>query len=145
MVLSISIISILRTVTVFHVRWYVQRGVAVEKTHGLQMKTDRFHRHDGPILGTHNVVGAEGVPDYQVRLFQGPILFDVGRKPVAPLLLVRVVSSRIALRRVVGRDPEMRTCEATPLPLWRSFREEGKRVFFRHELVGNRLAQGIER
>ena len=69
MVLSISTISILRMATVLHGRWYVQRGVAVEKTRGLQMKPDRFHRHDRPIFGTHNVVGAEGVPDDQVRLY----------------------------------------------------------------------------
>ena len=98
-------------------RWYVQRGVAIEEALRLQMETNRLYRHNRPILGTHDMVRAEGVPDHQVRLFQRPILLDVGRKLVAPLLLVRVVSSRVALRRVVGRHPEMSVCEASALPL----------------------------
>ena len=109
------------------------------------METDRLYWHNGPILGTHNVVGAKGVPDDQVRLFQRPILLDVDRQAVASLLLVRVFSSRESLRGVVGSSPEMSACEASSLPLWRSLSEEGERVFFRHELICDGLAQEIKR
>src|SRR5499427_7445139 len=62
---------------------YVQGRVAVEEPDRLQVEADVMGRHDGPVLRPHDVVGAEHVPDDQVRVLQRPIGRRVRGQPVA--------------------------------------------------------------
>src|SRR5579884_4393482 len=125
--------------------WHVEGGVAIEKACRFEVEADALYRHNRPVFGAHDMVGAEGVPDNQVGLLQRAVLLDVGRQAIAARLLIRVVTGGVALRRVVGRYPEMGAREAAALPLRRACGKERKDIFLRHQLVSDGLAQSVER
>src|SRR2546427_13000178 len=116
---------------------YVESGAALEKACWFQREANHLHRHDRPILRSDDVVGPKGIPDYEISVRQGTILLYVDWKSIVAGLLVRVVAGRIALSRIICRDPEVLSDEASALPLGCSLVEERKSICPWHELVGN--------
>src|SRR3712207_8339173 len=66
--------------TLFPYTTLFRSGVAVEEAHGLEVEADVADRHDRPVLGAHDVMGAEGVPDDHVLVLEGPVGLDEDRK-----------------------------------------------------------------
>ena len=114
--------------TMFLWRWNVECGIAIEETNWFQGKADHLRWHHWPILGPHNMVGPEGIPDHHVTIHQRTILRRIHRQPSTSLLLVRIVSRRVALLRIIGRHPQMVSDKAPALPLWRSLMKEWERI-----------------
>src|ERR1700716_149996 len=91
----------------------VEHGVSVEESDWLQVHAYPGHWHDRPVLWPHNVMCAEVVPDTQVDIGQRPVFPGVGGKPIAARVLRHVLARGEALRRVIGRRPQMLGGERT--------------------------------
>ena len=82
-------------------RWrHVQSRVSVEETDRLQLEADVLHRHHGPVLQAHVVVGAERVPKDYIRILYRTIGFRPPGEPVSARVLVRVVTRGARLGRM---------------------------------------------
>src|SRR5215467_11178407 len=97
--------------------WDIEGRIAVEEAGRLQRKTGRLNRHHRPIFGSDNMVGSEGIPHHNVRIVERTVLLRIARETIATGRLVRVVSRCVALYRIVGSNPHMKTCESAALPL----------------------------
>src|SRR5215831_6964266 len=83
------------TAGVAAVRWcHVQRGVRIEKTKRPERETGPLDRHDRPVLGPWNVMAAEGVPEHDVGVLDGPVCLGPLREPGPSGMLARVVPGR---------------------------------------------------
>ena len=80
---------------------HVERGVTVEEARGLEHEADRGHRHHRPVLGPHDVMRAERVPEHTSVSSSGASCRTSGRQARPARVLVRILARGIALARVV--------------------------------------------
>ena len=123
---------------------HVQRRVGVEEAERPEGEADPLDRHHRPVLRPRDVVAAQRVPEHDVGVLDRP----VGRGPLGQPgpagMLVRVLPGR-----VTARPPRT----ASPTGAWSmnaarrmtdaSSCANGRHVAVRHQLVADRLAQGV--
>src|SRR5215472_1205872 len=123
---------------------HVEPRVAVEEAERLELEPDVHDRHHRPVLGPHDVVGAEDVPDDQVRVLQVPVGGHVSRQAVSARVLVGVVAGREVLIPVIRRDPEVPGGEARAPDGVGLRLVEGQHVVAWLQLVGDRLLDCVQ-
>src|SRR5580704_14034624 len=68
-------------------RGHVERGIAIEETHGDETEPGVLDRHDGPVLGPRDIGHPEGMPEHNVGVDDGPVLSRPLREAGATLVL----------------------------------------------------------
>ena len=122
-VLTVTVCGTMRMIlrSVFHVMFtvirlrHVEPWIAVEEAPRLQAESCSLHRHHRPVLGSHDVVHPDRVPEHDVGLLQRTIRRNPTRHPLSRLTLRREVASGVALRRLICRHPELLPSKRRPL------------------------------
>src|SRR5256886_1536396 len=121
----------------------VSSGIVIKKSVRYQPEASWVNCHNRPLLRARDMGHAERVPDHNVAVLKRPVRAYPDRQTVIPAALVRIETSCVQLRRVVGGGPKMCIDEAGALPQPRVWRRVRHRVLFRHENVACTCSQTV--
>src|SRR5579871_3888226 len=93
---------------------HVQRGVRIEKPNRPERETGPLDRHDRPVLGAWQMMAAEGVPEHDVGVLDGPVRLGPLREPGPAGMLVRVFPGGKPLAGRERRHPQVPGREHRP-------------------------------
>ena len=108
-----------------------------------KLESGTMHRHHRPILSSGNVMHPYRVPEHHVGVLDRAVGLSPCRKSCSTSMLVRIVSGRVTLRRVIRSGPQVFGSEGSTLEHTGLWMCEGQNVFAGYELVGYRLTEAI--
>lgn len=124
----------------------VHGGVPVEKSRGLELESRMLHGHDGPVLDPRHMVDPKGVPEHDIRHFEGAVCGHPLGKACNPRMLKWKITCRIPLASgiVLGGHPQSCVHEACALADDRGRVLKGHGGMPRDQSIGHRLADVIQ-
>src|SRR3954447_25765337 len=116
----------------------VNAWIAIEEPAGHQLEPGEDAGLDGKVFWPDLMMEAEYVPEDNVGILDVAILLDEIRYTSGAVRMVHVLTGRIALFRIIGRDPQLVLDEVRPPPRRRLRMNERRDRMARLELVCRR-------
>src|SRR5262245_58523180 len=122
---------------------YVESRVPREEACRHEPEARAMDGHHWPVLRPGDVVDPHRVPENDIAVDERAVRLDPPRQTIASTSLIHELAGRVLLRRVIGRNPEVRTEEAGPLQQGRVGEEKWRTVLSGLEDIGDGLAESV--